>query len=438
MVTVDRQDLKKRVADVIDDKAEYLQSLGEKLFACPELGYKEHRTAEIVAGELSRAGLSPRTGIAITGVVADYAAGPGPVVALMGELDAVVCPGHPQADPVTGAAHSCGHNAMTTSVIGAALGLIGAGAMEHLSGGIRFMAVPAEEYVEIGFRRQLRQQGKIEFMGGKQEFLKLGEFDDVDASMIIHLGSGEGKKIRLGGSSNGFLGKFVRFRGREAHAGGAPHAGVNALNAAMLGMMGIHAQRETFRDEDCIRVHPIITSGGDLVNIVPADVTMETYVRGRTLEAITDASTRVDRALKAGAMAVGGEVEIEDLPGYLPRHPFLPLEDLFAANAALVLGEDAVEQHSEHQGGSTDFGDLSHIMPGVHPSVMAVSGRGHSEDYRIVDPRLAYVETSKIMALTAVDLLWDGAGELLRLKSAFTPRHTVESYLKAWRDLLSS
>src|SRR4030065_2897658 len=124
------------------------------------------------------------------------------------------------------------------------------------------------------------------------------------------------KKVLIGAPHNAVLAKFIRYQGKESHAGGAPHFGINALNAAMLGMIGIHAQRETFRDEDCIRVHPIITRGGDLVNVVPADVRIETFVRGRRGEAVQDANKKVNRALQAGAMAIGAEGEITDLPGY--------------------------------------------------------------------------------------------------------------------------
>ena len=113
------------------------------------------------------------------------------------------------------------------------------------------------------------------------------------------------KKAGVAESSNGFVSKLIRFVGRAAHSGGSPHLGINALNAAQIAINAMHAQRETFRDGDAIRVHPIITKGGDIVNVVPAEVTMETYVRGRTKEAILDANVKVDRALRAGALAVG-------------------------------------------------------------------------------------------------------------------------------------
>jgi metal-dependent amidase/aminoacylase/carboxypeptidase family protein len=133
---------------------------------------------------------------------------------------------------------------------------------------------------------------------------------------------------------------------------------VNALNAALLGLMGIHAQRETFRDEDSIRVHPIITRGGEIVNNVPADVRIEAYVRGRTIEAIMDANMKVNRALRAGASAVGATVEINDIPGYMPYTQEPNLVEMMKRNGESIVGKEWVEMRG-HSTGSTDLGDVS-------------------------------------------------------------------------------
>lgn len=433
---MDKERFKELVISAIEEDSARLIQLGERLYSMPELGFREERTASVMARELEDLGLEVTREIALTGVVADFPAGPAPQLVIMGELDAVVCPGHPQADPQTGAAHACGHHAMVVSVVGAARGLVAAGAHRFL-GSIRFMGVPAEEYVEIEYRRRLRNEGLIEFIGGKQEMLRLGYLDGIKAALMMHLGQKSGDTlVRVGGTSNGFVGKFVRYLGREAHAGSAPHQGINALNGAMLGLMGIHAVRETFPEEDHIRVHPIITHGGNLVNIVPADVRMESYVRGKTLKAVAEANSRVNRALQAGAMAVGGSVEIEDLPGYMPRISHGPLDRVVAENARHLLGESRVELHSEHQTGSTDFGDVTHVLPGCHPTVAAAGGRAHSEDYRVEDPHLAFVESGKLLALSAVDLLWDQGALLDEQAEAFSPALDRESYLKTWRDMV--
>src|SRR5439155_614577 len=147
--------------------------------------------------------------------------------------------------------------------------------------------------------------GKLEFLGGKPELLRLGHFDDVDLAMMIHTTARpEDGKAGVSASNNGCIVKTVRYVGRAAHAGGAPWLGVNALYAAQIALAAINAIRETFRDEDTIRVHPIITHGGSQVNVIPGEVRLETYVRGRTVEAILDANVKVDRALRAGALAL--------------------------------------------------------------------------------------------------------------------------------------
>src|SRR5260370_17742987 len=118
------------------------------------------------------------------------------------------------------------------------------------------------------------------------------------------------KRSYIADSSNGALVKMIRFMGRASHAGGAPQLGINALSAAMLALNAIHAQRETFWDKDTIRIHPIITKGGDPVSVVPAQAPMEPFVRGGSREAIIDANMKVHRCLRAGAMAMAAEVEI--------------------------------------------------------------------------------------------------------------------------------
>ena len=136
----------------------------------------------------------------------------------------------------------------------------------------------------------------------------------------------------------------------------------------MIALNAIHCQRETFYDKDTIRIHPIITKGGDAVSVVPAEVTMETFVRGGSLEAIVDANMKVDRCLRAGAMAMGAEVEINTIPGYLPQRNDRAMGEFFGANV-----ESAVRRRQfdigGHRTGSTDMGDIAHLMPVIHPYV---------------------------------------------------------------------
>ena len=436
---MDKETAKQKAMEAIDAKADRIIEFAEDIWANPELGFKEFRTADKVMEFFEEIGLDYESGIARTGIRADVSGKSDDIrVAILGELDAVTCSDHPNADPETGAVHACGHHGQLAVMLGTAVGLTQTGIADDLAGALSFIAVPAEEFIQLEYREGLQEEGEIEFFGGKQELIRLGVMDDVDmAAMVHHQAETPQRVIKVAKGSNGFLGKTVRYEGQEAHAGAAPHYGVNALNAAMLGLMGIHAQRETFKDEDAIRVHPIITKGGDLVNIVPADVSLETYVRGRSIEAILDANDKVNRALEGGAHAIGAEVKIREIPGYLPLKSDLNLNDLYSDNVRALLGDEGVEE-AEASGGSTDMGDISQIMPAIHPFVGGVEGKAHARDYRVVDPEMAYVVPAKAMAAMVIDLLWDDASAAKKVKDEYEPTYTKEEYLKMWRGLAKS
>ncbi len=425
------EELKSRVCEEIDRRSEEIIGVAKTILKNPEPGFREVKTSRIVAKKFDELGIAYRDGLALTGVKAIVQGGnDGPTVGVLGELDSLIVPEHVKADPKTGAAHACGHNAQIGMLIGVAIGLTGSGILSSLRGRVALMAVPAEEYIEIEFRESLRKQGKISYLGGKPELIKLGEFDDIDMAMMTHTGPlQKGKTLGLGGTSNGTVAKQIQFIGKGAHAGGAPHQGINALNAATIALAAIHAQRETFKDADTIRVHPIITKGGDVVNIVPADVRMETFVRGRTLEAIKDANEKVDRALRAGALAVGGKVRINTLPGYLPMENDRSLQQVYRPNAISVAGRRKVIPGRGHGTGSTDMGDVSCIMPAIHPYAGGVSGISHGNDYLIEDYQVAVINPAKAMAMTVVDLLADGAVKAQEVLAKSKPRMTKQEYL---------
>ena len=432
-----RDDLKRQVHETIDRRGDEIVTLGEQIRSHPELGFKEFKTARLVEQTLSKLGLSPRGGLAITGVRADLAgqAGAGPTFAMLGELDALVVVGHPDADTATGAAHACGHNAQIAGLLGAAMGLVETNAAQHLAGRLVFFAVPAEEYGDVEWRVSQARAGNLEFLGGKPELLRLGHFDDVDLSMMIHATPRtEDGKAGVPVSNNGCIVKTVRYLGKAAHAGGAPHMGVNALYAAQIGLMAINAVRETFRDEDTIRVHPIITHGGSQVNVIPGEVRLETYVRGRTVEAIMAANARVDRALRAGALALGARVEIETLPGYMPMTCDATMAAYFKETMAKMVGEEHYRQIG-HRTGSTDMGDLSQVMPILHPYIGGARGTGHGADFEIVDKSLAYLAPAKALASMAIDLMYDGAAGASKVLASATPPMTREQYLSFQRSV---
>ncbi|MEN6565220.1 MAG: amidohydrolase [Veillonellales bacterium] len=431
MSQLDKKVLKQKVTAAIFAHKDEIFSLALSIASEPEMGYKEHKTAAKIAETFKNHNIPYSSDLGITGIKALIKGKTHThKIAVLGEMDAVTCVDHPMADPITGAAHACGHHGQVAAMAAASIGLKESGVMDELDGDVIPFAVPAEEYVEIEYRNRLRREGKIKYLGGKSELIRLGAFDDIDMAMMIHLSpTGENhRKLYVGGTSNGFIGKMIRFIGREAHAAGAPHEGINALNAAMVALMAVHAQRETFRDEDHVRFHPIITSGGDLVNVVPADVRIESYVRAKTIEAMLDANKKINRALIGGASAIGAEVEIKDLPGYLPLINNEILTKLYKENAAALLGTDSIIP-LEHHAASTDMGDLSHIMPVVHPWVGGVSGNLHTRDFKVVDPEMAYLISAQSMAMTIIDLLTDGAACAKQLLQSYKPKMTKKEYL---------
>jgi len=430
--------LKQAVCEAIDQRREEIIALGDAILRNPETGFKEVRTAALVAETFETLGLRPQTGLALTGVkgrMTNGKSGSGPTLALIGELDSLRVSEHPLAD-ATGAAHACGHNAQIAGMIGAAMGLQAAGAPEHLAGDLVFFAVPAEEFIDVEERLRMREEGQLEFLTGKSELIRLGHFDDVDLAMMIHTKNDDGPPAMLCDSSNGSVIKKIRFLGRAAHAGSKPQIGINALNAASLALQAIAMQRETFYDDDTIRIHPIITRGGDAVSVVPAEVTLETFVRGRTLEGIVDANAKVDRCLRAAALAIGAEVEIQTIPGYLPQRNDRAMGAFFGANAQAFF-DGADFPIGGHRTGSTDMGDLGHLMPVIHPYVKGATGNAHASNWELADPEHVYITPAKLLAMTAIDLLHGDAAAARKVMEDHQAPMSKEDYLAFCRGLFT-
>ncbi len=432
-----KEELKRIACEAIDAHRDDIIAFADSVAAEPELGFKEYKTSEKFAALLEGLGRAPRKQVAHTGVIDEYKGARSEIrAAVMGELDAILVADHPDADKLTGAVHACGHNAQLASVAAIAYALHDTDIMENLDGDIVLMGVPAEEYVEITYRNKLREEGKQWFLSGKQEFIRLGEFDHIDISVMQHSAvAAPGFKAGATSVCNGFTAKLINYKGKAAHAGAAPYEGVNALNAAMLGLMAIHAQRETFKDEDHIRVHPIITKGGDIVNVVPADVRLETYVRGNSTEAIIRASEKVNRALQAGGDAVGAECEIIELPGYLPVVQCEALNDLMYRELKTLVGDEVMKVCPGFGGGSSDQGDVSHLIPSIQSYFAGVEGGLHTKDFCMKDKDLTMLTAAKAMLCLLIELLYDGAAEGKRVKEGFKPVFTKEEYLRQWGRL---
>lgn len=411
--------MKNKIFKAIDENRDSIIACGEYILNNPEMGYKEFKTSQRVKEEFEKLGIPFEADLAITGVKGTVGKKDAKInVCIIGELDAVKCFEHPNADSETGAAHACGHNAQIAAMIGAAYGIVKSGVLDEIDGKITFFAVPAEEFIELEYREQLIKSGKITYMAGKQELIHIGAFDDIDMAMMIHSHAlTPSFNVYIDGTSLGFETKQISFEGKAAH-GSEPYNGVNALNAAMLALMGINANRETFRDEDRIRIHPIVTNGGDVVNVIPDRAVIETYVRGAATDAIEDACKKVDNAVNAGAMAVGAKCTIKNVPGYKPLHQDKNLSVVFEENTLMFTPAENI-YHGVNMTGSTDMGDLSQIMPAIQPTMGGFTGALHGKDFAIVDKETVYITASKILACTAYDLLKDGAKKAIEIKENF-------------------
>lgn len=395
----------------------------------PETGYKEWKTHEYLAAEFKKLGYELTPAGNIPGFTAEVDTGvEGPTIAVFGELDALICNTHPDADPVTGAVHACGHCAQTAALLGLAAALKEPGALDGLCGKIRLVAVPSEELIEVEYREELRKQGIIKYFGGKPEFMYRGLLDGVDMAIMVHTTTGPASTGSMNGGSNGFIVKGFNFEGKPAHAGGAPHLGVNALYAANLALNAVNALRETFKDNAHIRFHPIINHGGDSVNTVPDMIKMESYVRGATMKEIVETNHKINRALAASAAALGANVHLRDIPGYWPRrHP---------ENCCMIVKEvmedvlDNVRIDTTNWGtGCSDMGDVGAVMPALHPFISGATGVAHGSDFRITDADSACIKSAEFQLAFLAKILKNDAEIAREIIDSYNPEFkTMQEY----------
>ena len=419
-----------KLVAAVEKHREKIEKVFEFFWKNPETGYKEWKGHKYLADAFRALGYELTEAGNIPGFYTDVVTGrPGPMVLVMGELDSLLCTTHPEADPEPGAVHSCGHCCQSAALLGLAAALKEPGVLDDLCGTIRLMAVPAEELIEVEYREKLRQEGVIRYYGGKVEFMYRGYMDGVDVAFMIHTSSAPANSGSVTKGSNGCISKEIIYSGVAAHAGGAPDKGINALYAANLGMNAINALRETFRDDDHIRIHPIVTHGGIVVNAIPDYVRLESYIRGATLEAILAANEKVNRAVAASAAAMGAKVMIKDRPGYSPR-----VHDLGMMRLAKEAMEEIMDtDYSETSWGTgcSDLGDVSMVFPAVHPYVGGAVGTGHGNNYYITDVETACVGSAKVQANMLVKLLEKNAARAWEIKKNFQPPFaTMEDFFR--------
>ena len=399
----DLETVRKTALAAIEAAKDSIIETGRWLWKNPESGYREVKTSAYIVNELRKLGLEVKTDLAMTGFRADIDTGkPGPTVAIMGEMDSLLIPNHPECDKTTGAVHSCGHNVGGPGLIGTAIAILAV--KEDLCGKVVLIGTPAEEGIELDYRKKLMAEGKIQAISGKSQLMLEGVLDDVDIAYMNHLSKGFGHR-----DHNGAINKRLTFHGVSCHAAG-PQNGRNALSAATLAMDAIGLMRESLGYSAYARVHGIITHGGDAVNIIPNEVTMEYMLRMPKLDEMLKLNERFDKIVMYAAKAAECEVTIETVNGFLPLYDDVELGHMVGDIVHYLQPDAAYDDNGNFAAGSTDMGDVATVIPAVHGYVPGAGGQGHGIDYNIADEYSAYVVNAQLEALTAIELLYgDGA-----------------------------
>ena len=386
---MDAERLKASVVSAVEARREELVELSRKIHANPEMGFKEVKAAGWLIDYLKRNGFSVEEGICelSTAFRACYGQGE-PVVALLAEYDAL---------PKLG--HACGHNLIAVSAAGA--GVAARLAVDACGGKILVMGTPAEE-----------------LYGGKIIMAERGAFTDVDMAMMVHPGVLDTATTQLLACQT----LEVEFFGKAAHAAARPEEGINALEAMLLSFAGINSLRQHIRDR--ARIHGIITDGGEAPNIVPAHSAGSFIVRAEDDRYLEELREKVLNCFVSGATATGARLEYEwGKVGYATMRNNLTMARLFRKNMQ-SLGRRVHLHDPSNSFGSSDMGNVSQIVPGIHPFVTIAPREVllHSPEFVMAAASEAGVkgllDAAKAMAMTVVDVLAN-PGMIERVKEEF-------------------
>lgn len=405
----------------------------------PEIGFKEYKTQAYLIEKMTELGYTVETFSDITGFTAVYdSKRQGPTLLIFAELDALINPAHPECDKKTGAVHSCAHNVQCATLLGVAGALMQSA--PNISGKVKFCFVPAEEGIDYDYRKGLIEKGILKYNWGKPEFIRRGTFSDCELAFMVHASPKDfgDKKFYINLGNNGNIIKQTTFIGKSAHAGGAPHLGINALNAASTAISTINSLRETFLEKDHIRFHSIITNGGYAVNTVPEKVVINSYVRGANVKALNEANERINRAIKGVAVAFGCNVTIEDRAGSMPVSNDKGMIDCAIEVISNTFGKESLNSSTDWGTICTDFGDVSSLMPSVHLYTCGMNGPLHGTTSNGGDLEISVIDSAKFQYAYIVELLKDGAKRAKDIISCFKPTfENLDQYLKQ-KDRFSS
>lgn len=368
---------KDRVATAVRDLAGEIVTLSRRIHGHPELAHQEHRAFAWCQEVLERHGFefAPVQGVETAFVATRHGRGPGPTIGFLAEYDAL-----PEVN------HGCGHNLIAGSAVGA--GVFLAGAMSRLPGTIKVYGCPAEE---VGT--------------GKPMMLAAGAFAGLDAALAYHPWHSTAVMERC----NGVRIYEFEFHGRPAHAGDGPWNGASALDGVLLTYTNLNALRQFTTDG--VRIHGIVSDGGQAVNVVPDRAICKIGVRAPELDELERVCTRVVECAQAGALASATRLEVREVGFMEPVRYNRALGEVVASNLS-ALGEPVGTWRTA---ASTDFGNVSQAVPAVlfsiatWPETVAFHTR-EAAACAIKDQALAAMLTAAhAMADTAVDLLSDAS-----------------------------
>lgn len=370
---------------------ERLIALSQEIHGDPELAFAERHAHDRLCQVLEGAGLDvePHAYGIETAFVARRGHGPGPTVAVLCEYDAL-----------PGIGHACGHNVI--AAVGAGAGIVAASVVGDLGGRLVIVGTPAEE---AG--------------GGKVDLIEAGAFDDVDVALMVHPADADLTHMDTIAVAQYRIGYF----GRASHAAAAPALGRNALDAAVLGYMNVAALRQHIADDE--RIHGIFTHAGDAANVVPDHAEAVWFVRSPTLRSLEPLVERVHGCLEAGAAAAGCEIRIDQV-----RHTYSEmidnpvLVDLYVEIAAKRGRRVAVPDPNRRVVGSTDMGNVSQVVPSIHPMIqvapagVAIHTSEFAEAARSGQADLAVVDGAWILGSLAARC-WADPGLVASARQAF-------------------
>jgi amidohydrolase len=371
--------LKDGLGTRIDALRPELEQVSREIYANPEIAYEEHKAAGWLTEVLKRHGFSVEVGVASTptAFVATRRQGDGPAIAFLSEYDAL-----------RGLGHGCGHNLIATASVGAGIAL--ADLLDRYPGKVMVIGTPAEEGG-----------------GGKIRLIRGGIFQGVDAAMMFHPDT----RTQVLHWALAVTHMHFEFTGRAAHASGDPEKGINALDAFVMAYNGISVFRQQLREG--ARLHGFLKEGGTAPNIIPERTSGEFLVRARDTAYMEELVQKVKNIFQAAALATGCSVKLsfEEEP-YTDLRNNMVLARLFEENLRRV-GVHPVEAVPWENAGSTDMGNVSHVVPALHPTIGIAPADvpGHSQQFLEASGSLrgyqAMIDAAKALAMTGADLLAD-------------------------------